>query len=272
MDLRRLLAVTTLSTAVTALAGVYTAVSGAGLTCEARWPLCDGPLGGLLPANLMSFVEWSHRLVAMVTGLLIVGSAYAAWRGGHPRRIRLAVLLAVLVVPVQVVLGALTVTTYELAVLTAHFGTAAVILGSLVAATVWADAERRPVEPSRVRRAAAGATVGFPVLVALTPRLLVTFGGLQQFVYYGVGFATFAVLCVVALWGRELDAEAVSIGAGAAAVLVVAVLVVSRHAFGRAGQYAVVGLSLAAFAFALATLRRAGRLEVSPSRAGPAGD
>ena len=83
MDFRRLLLGTTVATAVTALVGVVTATSGAGLTCEARWPLCDGAVFGLFPANFMSFIEWSHRLVAMITGFLIIGTTVAAWRDGR---------------------------------------------------------------------------------------------------------------------------------------------------------------------------------------------
>jgi cytochrome c oxidase assembly protein subunit 15 len=56
MDFRRLLLVTTVTTAITALIGVITATTGAGLTCEARWPLCDGAVFGLFPANFMSFI------------------------------------------------------------------------------------------------------------------------------------------------------------------------------------------------------------------------
>ena len=278
MDLRRLLLVTTVATALTALVGVLTATTGAGLTCEARWPLCDGAVFGLFPANVMSFIEWSHRLVAMVAGLLIVASTAAAWRGGHRRRVRLATLGALLLTPVQVVFGAFTVLVhrfvfgYSIAVLTLHFALASLILGLLVAATVWAYAEDGRVTPGRIERAGAVALLGFPLLVALTPRLFVTFGEAAQFVYYGLGFATFAALCVVALWGRELGAGDVSAAGAAAAVLVVAKLVVARRAFGSEGQLAILGLSFAALALTLAAVRRTRRLDGRSPPAVRAGD
>ena len=280
MDLRRLLLVTTVSTALTALVGVLTATTGAGLTCEARWPLCDGAVFGLFPANFMSFVEWSHRLVAMVTGFLIVGSTVAAWRGGHARRVRLATLGALLLTPLQVVFGAFTVLVhrfvfgYSILVLTLHFALASLILGLLVAATVWAyaDAEADAVTLGGVERAGAVALLGFPLLVALTPRLFVTFGEVAQFAYYGLGFAAFAALCVVALWGRELDAGGVAAAGGAAAVLVVAKLVVARRAFGSEGQLAILGLSFAAFALTFAAVWRTRRLNGRAARAVHAGD
>ena len=260
MDFRRLLLVTTISTALTALLGVFTASTGAGLTCEARWPLCDGAVFGLFPANLMSFIEWSHRLVAMVTGLLIVGSAVAAWRGGHQRRVRFATLGALLLTPLQVVFGAFTVLVHEfvfgysIVVLTLHFALAALILALLVAATVWAYAAAGGVSLDRVEQAGGAALLGVPLLAALTPRLFVTFDEAVQLLYYGLGFAVFAALVVVALWGRELSARRLSVAGGAAAALVIAQLVLTRRAFGTDGQLVVLGLSFGTFVLAAAAV------------------
>ncbi|MFQ3318891.1 MAG: cytochrome c oxidase assembly protein subunit 15 [Natronomonas sp.] len=263
MDFRRLLVVTTLSTAVTALVGVLTATSGAGLTCQARWPLCDGAVFGLFPANFMSFIEWSHRLVAMITGFLIIGAAIAAWRGGHSRRVRFATLGALLLTPIQIVFGAFTVLVrelvfgYSIVVLTLHFTLASLILGLLVAATVWAYADAGTASIEHIQRAGAGALLAFPVMVALTPRLFVAFGEVAQFVYYGLGFAVFAALCVVALWSRELALDARPVfGAGlVAAALVIAQLVITRRAFGSEGQLIILGISFVAFALTLAAVR-----------------
>lgn len=260
MDFRRLLLVTAVSTALTALLGVFTASTGAGLTCEARWPLCDGAVFGLFPANFMSFIEWSHRLVAMITGLLIVGSAVAAWRGGHQRRVRFATLGALLLTPLQIVFGAFTVLVHEfvfgysIIVLTLHFALAALILALLVAATVWAYAAAGGVSLDRVEQAGGAALFGVPLLAALTPRLFVSFGEAVQLLYYGLGFAVFAALVVVALWGRELSARRLSVAGGAAAALVIAQLVFTRRAFGTDGQLVVLGLSFGTFVLAAAAV------------------
>jgi len=262
MDFRRLLLVTTITTAITALIGVITATSGAGLTCEARWPLCDGAVFGLFPANFMSFIEWFHRLVAMITGFLIVGSTITAWRGAASRRVRFATLVAVLLTPVQVVFGAFTVLVHEFVfgysvlVLTLHFGLASLILGALVAATVWTYGEATSVSTTRIRQAGTIALLGFPVMVALTPRLFLSFGEIVQFGYYALGFGLFSALMVVSLWGREIDLRGVSAAAGVAAVLVVGQLVVTRQAFGDTGQLLVVGLSFVAFGLTLASVYR----------------
>jgi len=267
MDFRRLLLVTTVTTALTALIGVLTATAGAGLTCEARWPLCDGAVFGLFPANFMSFIEWFHRLVAMIAGLLIVGSTVAAWRGGGDRRVKFATLLALVLTPLQIVFGAFTVLVHEFVfgysvlVLTLHFGLASLILGLFVAATVWAYTDVSPVSPSGIRQAGTLALLCFPVLVALTPRLFFSFGEVVQFVYYGLGFSVFAALVIVALWGREIDLRGVPIAGAAAAVLVIAQLIIARQAFGDSGQLLIVGLSFAAFALTLASVWRVRTLE-----------
>ena len=278
MDLRRLLFVTTVTTAMTALVGVITATTGAGLTCEARWPLCDGAVFGLFPANFMSFIEWFHRLVAMIAGVLIIGSAVASWWGGGSRRVRFATLAALVLTPLQIVFGAFTVLVHEFVfgysvlVLTFHFGLASVILGLMVAATVWAYTDDTAVSADSIQQAGTAALVGFPVMVALTPRLFFTFGEIVQFIYYGFGFAMFAALVVVALWSRELDFSGIAGAGAAAAVLIIAQLIVARQAFGDSGQLFIVGLSFAAFALTLAAVWRVRTLGTSPSRSALAGD
>lgn len=140
---RRLLAGTTALTFGLILLGVYTGAVGAGLTCAARWPFCDGWLG-LFPANWASFIEWFHRLVAMITGFAILGSTYAAWRGGYSRRIRIATAVATAVLPVQVLLGANTIFNFGVIAQVLHHGAAQMIFGALVAATAWAYSDGTP--------------------------------------------------------------------------------------------------------------------------------
>jgi cytochrome c oxidase assembly protein subunit 15 len=270
MDLRRLLLATTVVTAITAVVGVVTAATGSGLTCEARWPLCDGAVFGLFPANLMSFIEWSHRLVAMITGFMILGSAAAVWRNGGRRRTLLAVLSALFLTPLQVVFGAFTVLVeefvfgYSILVLTLHFGLASLILSLLIAATVWAYAETSPVSTTRIRQAGTAALFGFPIAVALTPRLFFVFGELAQLLYYGVGFGMFAALVVMTLWGRELGLRAVPTAGGLAGLLVIGQLVLARRAFGDAGQLAILGASFGAFGLTLAAVWRLRNLDSAP--------
>jgi cytochrome c oxidase assembly protein subunit 15 len=138
---RGLAVATAITTFLLILIGLYTATAGFGLTCETRWPVCDGAVFGLFPANWGSFVEWFHRLVAMVTGFMILGLTAAAWRGRRSRRIRYAMATATLVLPTQIALGALTVTEYELLILAAHFATALLIFLPLTAVAAWTLAD-----------------------------------------------------------------------------------------------------------------------------------
>lgn len=139
---RHLAATTTVLTFSLILLGVYTAAMGAGLSCSAQWPLCDG---GVFPQTLPSFVEWFHRLVAMITGFFILGTTVGAWKAHGERRIRWAATLALAVLPVQIVFGGATVVVYTPAVQMIHHAAALLIFASLLATTLWSyEADRTP--------------------------------------------------------------------------------------------------------------------------------
>jgi len=224
MDFRRVAAGTAALAAVTMLLGVFTAAEGAGLTCAQRWPLCDGPLGGLLPANYLSFVEWFHRLVAGTTGLVVLGTVVQAWRTGQSRRIRYAVTAALAILPVQVTLGMLTVTTYEWLVLVAHFTTATAIFGLLTLAAAWAYQTTDAAPPGRYA-ALAGSALAVPAAV-VSPRLLFAFGSAVQVTYYALLLGAFAALLAATVWLRGQRAATLT---GVAAALVAGLLVLGRQ-------------------------------------------
>ncbi len=82
--------------------------------CGDDWPLCNGRLIPPL-SDTATFIEWSHRLVALVVSLLVLGVAALAYArrndagvGGRGGALRPAVLAVVLLV-IQVLLGAVTV-------------------------------------------------------------------------------------------------------------------------------------------------------------------
>lgn len=74
--------------------GGYTRGSGSGFGCADRWPLCEnGLLGGWLPrADYHMIIEWSHRWLAAIVGLLAVATVVSAWR--HHRHDRIVPFLA----------------------------------------------------------------------------------------------------------------------------------------------------------------------------------
>ena len=256
--LRRLVGVSAGLTGVLMILGVYTAATGAGLTCAGRWPLCDGFLG-LFPANWSSFIEWFHRLVAMLTGFVILGTTIVAWRGGADRRVRLALAAATILLPSQIVLGALTVTTYQWAVLLAHFGTASIIFTGVALAAAWAYGTDG-VGAGRVRTALTAAGGLLPVLVALTPHTFVSFGPTVQAAYYLAGLSTYAALLTAAVWsapsgdGRVGSPRSVRYLTVAAAAVVVSLLVAGRLVYGGTLQY--VSLAGAAAALGLVVAAR----------------
>ena len=240
--LRQLVGVSAALTGVLMVLGVYTAATGAGLTCAGRWPLCDGFLG-LFPANWSSFIEWFHRLVAMVAGFTILGTTVLAWRGGADRRVRLSLAAATILLPSQIALGALTVTTYQWAVLLAHFGTASTIFTGVALAAAWTYGTDR-VDAGRVRTALTAAGVLLPVLLVLAPHTFVSFGPTIQAAYYLAGLTTYAALLTAAVWSAPAGVgpdRRVRYLAAAAAAVVVSLLVAGRLVYGGTLQYVSVG-------------------------------
>ncbi len=160
MRLRRLSALTTGVTFILLLIGVYTKEVGADLSCGMNWPLCDGAVFGLFPANIPSAIEWFHRLIALVVGLLIIYTVYRYYRTyGTQSRITQAAGIALVMLPFQAILGALTVLKARLftgehrlflepLISVAHYGTGVLLFTALVAATLWAYEEPPENPPS----------------------------------------------------------------------------------------------------------------------------
>jgi cytochrome c oxidase assembly protein subunit 15 len=184
--------------------GVYTAATGSGLACSAQWPLCDN---GLLPQTIPSFVEWFHRLVAMITGWFIVGTAVWSWRRDADTRTRWFATLAVLLLPLQISIGAVTVTLngllpsgYSPPTQGAHLVVALTIFSLLVSATL--SARTAPANPgSRSRRALAVAAVALVVGV-LASRVFtpLPYAPWAQAVFYGAALVAFAALIAATRW------------------------------------------------------------------------
>ena len=134
--------------------GAIVRISGSGMGCGNHWPLCNGHL--VPPLNdIPTVIEWSHRLVAGVVSILVVGLVVLDWRRAWPA-------LALLIV--QIILGAITVKTgLTPAMVIVHLATAMLLLAALIVAA-------RGLPDSRLRP-------GSAVLVALT-FVTVVFGAL----------------------------------------------------------------------------------------------
>jgi len=127
--------------------GAVVRISGSGMGCGDHWPLCNGHLFPPL-SDIPTVIEWSHRLVAAVVSVLVVGLALLGWRGAGSLEpgARAAAYIAVALLVVQVLLGAVTVKTGLTPVLVIlHLMTAMLLLASLIAA---ARAPRLPTSDS----------------------------------------------------------------------------------------------------------------------------
>jgi cytochrome c oxidase assembly protein subunit 15 len=244
---RRLAVVTTGLTWVLILLGLYTGATGGGLSCGANWPLCDGAVLGLFPATWSSFFEWSHRLVAMVVGVLLLGTLYGAWRWQSDRRVRWAVTGAIALLPAQVGLGAVTTTAggafpggFHPLVMLAHFATAAAIFTLLVVATVLVHPGPSRSTVKRVLGAMAALAAIHAVVDVTGP---FAFRPGIQTVYYGASYAILGGFVALATASIRADAAAESGGDGGATAPVLPAAVGYAGAVGGLAVFADMVLS-----------------------------
>ncbi|WP_254763946.1 heme o synthase [Natrinema marinum] len=129
-----LLATTTIAAYVLVALGTAVATTDGAATCT-TWPNCasDSTLGSLAGDALLF---WGHRAAALLTGLLVVASGLAVRRVDVGRRVAGLVGLALVLFPVQVVLGAALVVGGPAAVNGLHLVLAMVIFASLLVALV----------------------------------------------------------------------------------------------------------------------------------------
>ncbi|MFB6134488.1 MAG: COX15/CtaA family protein [Halanaeroarchaeum sp.] len=257
---RSFAAVTAGGTFLLVLLGAFTAAAGAGATCNYTYPGCAGQLSPI-GLSIPQFIEWFHRLAAMLVGYVIVGNAIVQWRASPGTRTSRSGWFAALLLPLQVFVGGVTVTFaslfpggYAPPVQLLHFATALAIFVTLVATLVWVDVrEGRGATLDRLYLLGV-AGVGITGLQAIFARDLVfTFWPWVQTVYHALGLLALAALVVAALWARELgtvDAGlAAAIGALSAlaqTLLVIGVFIITESV--EVATYLLVFVQLTAFA------------------------
>lgn len=130
--------------------GAYVTLGGYGAGCGtgfgASWPLCNGTL---VPAyTYPTLVEYFHRFLSVVTGLVILYATIKVWRTSpRPSLPSRLMLLAIVLVPIQVGLGGEVVASGLSAVIaTVHFIFATAIFGIVVfaGAQMFFEARGRP--------------------------------------------------------------------------------------------------------------------------------
>jgi heme A synthase len=118
-----------------ALGGVVR-VTGSGLGCP-DWPLCHGR--PYPPADIHSIIEYSHRSVGTITGVLVIATVILAWVVFHRTRPIVAIVAtgSLVAIAAEGGLGAVVV-AQELApwLVLVHLALAMLILGFLIATAI----------------------------------------------------------------------------------------------------------------------------------------
>ena len=120
--LRSLALVTAIGLFLVVLMGALVTDTSSGTGCGRSWPLCHGRF---IPAFAVhTAIEFSHRAVAGVIGVLVVILAVWVWRAYPARpRLRALALLGAVFVWIQALLGAADVLWPQVAaILALHFG------------------------------------------------------------------------------------------------------------------------------------------------------
>lgn len=115
--------------------GAIVRVTDSGLGCGNDWPLCNGSIFPPLD-NITAWIEWSHRLVAVLIGVFGIGMLIAVFRSHRSNKLALiATIVAALLYTVQSGLGR-SVVKAELSptLVTLHLGTAMLLFAFLLLA------------------------------------------------------------------------------------------------------------------------------------------
>jgi heme A synthase len=172
---RRLAVVTAVFAYLQIALGGVVRVSGSGLGCP-DWPLCHGR--PYPPADAHAIIEYSHRAVGSVTGVLIIAtviSAWVVWRSRRPVVAWLATASLIGVVGEGILGGVVVANELSSWLVVAHLGLAMIILGFLVATAVMAMPRSPGAYDPRFRRLAAVAA-GATYLMLLTGSTVVASG------------------------------------------------------------------------------------------------
>jgi heme A synthase len=133
--LRRLVLATGIATFVLIIVGGVVRVSDSGLGCGPAgsgfhgWPFCNGDV--VPGVDLNSIIEYCHRALAIVVGLMILSLFVMAWRR-HRQFLPAAAALLALVIAQGALGGATVEENLEEAYVAAHLGLAMLLLGLLL--------------------------------------------------------------------------------------------------------------------------------------------
>ena len=133
--MRRLVPATAIATFALIIVGGVVRVSDSGLGCGPAgsgfhgWPFCNGDV--VPGVDLNSIVEYTHRVLATVVGLMILALFVLAWRR-HRQLLPATAALLVLVIAQGALGGATVEENLEEVYVAAHLGLAMLLLGLLL--------------------------------------------------------------------------------------------------------------------------------------------
>ena len=130
---RRLAATSTVATLLLVAVGGLVRATDSGLGCGDDWPNCNGKLIPVLNARPV-IIEWTHRAVAMIVGLLVLALFVQALRylRDRPGLVKLSGAALALVI-LQGLLGRVVVKgELEVLLVVGHLATAMVFLAALI--------------------------------------------------------------------------------------------------------------------------------------------
>ncbi len=154
--------------------GALVRVTDSGLGCGNDWPLCNGTIFPPLD-NITAWIEWLHRLFALLIGFCGAASLVLAWRGyrRRDRRVLRLTALAAFFFVLQSALGALVVfLDLPPTFVTLHLGVAMLLLAALLAAGLTAWHKPRPVALRASSLALAQINGAFALLIILSGALV----------------------------------------------------------------------------------------------------
>ncbi|WP_026690037.1 COX15/CtaA family protein [Alteribacter aurantiacus] len=113
--------------------GALVTQTGSGDACGTSWPLCYDQVIPQTP-TIQTLIEYTHRLVSGIMGLVVIILAVWAWfKLGHLRETKFLSILAVFAIVFQGLLGAAAVVWGQSdAVMALHFGFSLISLASVV--------------------------------------------------------------------------------------------------------------------------------------------
>ena len=118
--------------------GAYVTAAGYGGLCGLNtpedWPLCNGNL--LPPPDIGSIVEYTHRILASLSGLFLILTTFTFWRSRDlPRGPKVLLLLAMVSILAEIVVGGIVVNSgLAPLIVTIHQAMAMLVFGLTVAA------------------------------------------------------------------------------------------------------------------------------------------